>query len=153
MHAAHFNNVNDIARFNQLNKFVPTKLLVEPINTFLKNISFFDFDSKIDKKYPRQMGTYSYTGLTDFVADRGAYILSKDLMEKTMVKEPDKNSKYSFISPQGDELFEFDREKNDTITEKIFEFFNGRQEVLKAIWNADIEMLKAPENKRFVIEV
>lgn len=153
MHAAHFNNINDNERFNQLRNFAPTKLLVEPINTFLKNISNGFFDEKIDEKYPAELGNYSYTGLTDFVADRGANIIEKDLLDTTMVKEPDENSKYTFISPKGDELFEFEKEKTSTLTEKLFEFLYDRQKVLKAIWDGDIDFIKSPKNKKFIREI
>lgn len=153
MHSAHFQHINDKDKYRALSKYAPTALLVDPINAFVKKFVPWFCEDKIDEKYPPNFGYYAYQNLNEFAAERGTFLISQDLNSDLMVDAPSSDSKYTFINPKGETLFEFDKEKTTSKFDKFLEFLYDRQKVLKAIWDGDIETIKSPENKRFIKEI
>ena len=153
MHSAHFQHINDKDKYRALSKYAPTALLVDPINAFVKKFVPWFCEDKIDEKYPPNFGYYAYQNLNEFAAERGTFLISQDLNSDLIVDAPSSDSKYTFINPKGETLFEFDKEKTTSKFDKFLEFLYDRQKVLKAIWDGDIETIKSPENKRFIKEI
>ena len=136
-----------------MRKYAPTELLVEPVRTFLNKFVPCALEDKFDEKYPKNYGYYAYKNLNEYVAERGTYLISQDLISDVMKDKPVDDSKYTFISPKGECLFEFEKEKTQTKLDKLVEFLYERQKVLKAIWNGDIDTITAKENRKFIKEI
>ena len=153
MHSAHFKNVNNIENYKKMRKYAPTDLLVEPVNALVKKFTPSVLDDKVDNKYPKQFGYYAYKNLNEFVAERGAYLISKEAMSNLMVDEPKDDTKYTFINPKGEALFEFDKEKDESKLTKFVEFLFDRQKCLKAIWAGDIDTITSKENRKFIEKI